>query len=124
MEKQMLNTRKFSRELYNKEVVFKAVYALLDEAYFHLDLDNQYYMISITPKEEQEIQILFQKLEDNLIAEETRRMIAEKTKNIREMIVARALASTIVVDDSVAEEQEEMFDSKEILKDWFEENEE
>lgn len=120
----MLNTRKFSRELYNKEVVFKAVYALLDEAYFHLDLDNQYYMISITPKEEQEIQILFQKLEDNLIAEETRRMIAEKTKNIREMIVARALASTIVVDDSVAEEQEEMFDSKEILKDWFEENEE
>ncbi len=120
----MLNTRKFSRELYDKEVVFKAVYALLDEAYFHLDLDNQYYMISITPKEEQDIQILFQKLEDNLIAEETRRMIAEKTKNIREMIVARALASTIVVDDSMIEEQEEMFDSKEILKDWFEENEE
>ena len=120
----MLNQRKFSKELYEKEVLFKAVYALLDRAYFHLDSDSQYYFISIIPKEEEDIEILFHKLEDNLIAEETRRMIAEKTKNIREMIVARALASTIVVDDSIVEEKEGTFDSEEILKDWFEENEE
>ncbi len=120
----MLNQRKFSKELYGKEVLFKAVYALLDQAYFHLDSDSQYYFVSIIPKEEEDVEILFHKLEDNLIAEETRRMIAEKTKNIREMIVARALASTIVVDDSIAKEKEGIFDSEEILKDWFEENEE
>ena len=50
-------------------------------------------------------------------------MIAEQTKNIREMIIARALSSTIV--NNVEEDNidllknEDAYAAEEILQDWF-----
>ena len=50
-------------------------------------------------------------------------MIAEQTKSVREMIVARALSSTIVnkveEDDIDLPKNEDTYAAEEILQDWF-----
>ena len=54
--------------------------------------------------------------------QETRRIVDERTKDIREMIYARAMAST-VIEEHPLEEPKEAEDAERILVDWFEENE-
>lgn len=66
---------------------------------------------------------IFNKFENELIAQETRKIIAGQTKNIREMIVARALSSTMVHLNEENVKDEESFDAKEISKSWFDKNE-
>ena len=51
-------------------------------------------------------------------------MVSERTKHIREMIVARALSSTMIdLKDEGADEEENLFDADAILTDWYEEYE-
>lgn len=112
-----------SRELYDKETLLKAAYALTDKTYIHLDADKNYYYIEFFPKEETLPDDIEFKFENELIAQQTRRTISNKTKSIREMIVARALASTIV-DTGLSDEQDDTgFSADDILKDWFDEHE-
>lgn len=79
-------------------------------------------MISKSEEDKNEEE-LYAEFENELIAQETRRMIAEQTKNVREMIVARALSSTIV--NNVEEDNidllknEDTYAAEEILQDWF-----
>ena len=46
-----------------------------------------------------------------------REIVFSQTKNIREILMARAFASTVVYDESIVEEFEN--DDSEMLKDWF-----
>lgn len=110
----------YAKELYDKEVILKAAYAFTDCAYIHLDAKEGDYLVELVPKDGKEEEQLSLEFENELIAQETRRIVAEKTKNIREMIVARALSSTIV--DLKAEglsEEQDLFDADEILTDWY-----
>lgn len=110
----------YAKELYDKEVILKAAYAFTDCAYIHLDVKEGDYLVELVPKDGKEEEQLSLEFENELIAQETRRIVAEKTKNIREMIVARALSSTIV--DLKAEglsEEQDLFDADEILTDWY-----
>lgn len=61
--------------------------------------------------------------ENELLAQQARKIVSVKTKNIRELIAARALSSTIVQLGEELEEEESDYNSADILKDWFEENE-
>ena len=115
--------RKYSKELYSKDVLMKAAYAFTDDVYVHLDCDNENYMVSVTSKLDESEENLFNKFENELIAQETRKIIAGQTKNIREMIVARALSSTMVHLNEENVKDEESFDAKEISKSWFDKNE-
>ncbi len=60
----------------------------------------------------------YRKFENELIAQQTRYTISRKTKNIREMIVARALSSTMIgsLDDFTDDYNES---EEAVLKDWF-----
>ena len=115
--------RKYSKELYSKDVLMKAAYAFTDDVYVHLDCDNENYMVSVTSKLDESEENIFNKFENELIAQETRKIIAGQTKNIREMIVARALSSTMVHLNEENVKDEESFDAKEISKSWFDKNE-
>ena len=110
--------RKYSKELYSKDVLMKAAYAFTDDVY-----DNENYMVSVTSKLDESEENIFNKFENELIAQETRKIIAGQTKNIREMIVARALSSTMVHLNEENVKDEESFDAKEISKSWFDKNE-
>lgn len=114
--------RRYSKELYRKEAVLKAAYAFTDEMFIHIDVDKEYYIVTLTAKGEIIEEEMYAKFENEIIAQETRVLVAEKTKHIREMIVARSLSSTIVNTGLDEQDDSEEFNADEILMEWFEKN--
>ena len=116
---------KYLKELYDREVLIKACYAFTDTAYLHLSADEKHYYVDIIPKNNDETADVLQKeFENELIFQQARKLVSQNTKSVREMIIARALASTIVNDENeVNVETENAFSADNILKDWFDEYE-
>ena len=116
---------KYSKELYDREVLIKSCYAFTDQAYIHLSSDDRYYFVDIISKDSEGFpEQLEKKLENEMIFQQARKMISHNTKSVREMIVARALASTIVNDENETHAKtEQSFSADNILKDWFGEHE-
>ena len=114
--------REFSSSLYSREALLKAAYAFTDTYYVHLDEDEMGYRVTLFSKEDNcaiEEADAYLKYENELIAQQTRLVVSKKSKNIREMIVARALSSTMIgkipnteIDDSENDDS--------LMRDWFE----
>ena len=97
---------KYSKEIYDKEVLIKAAYCFLNRVYVHLDAEENYYVVTIHSKQENDFCDYENEFENELLAQQARKMIAFRTKNIRELIAARALSSTIVdLEDELKEEE-------------------
>ena len=111
----------FSRELYSKEAVMKAAYTFIDDFYLHLDCDEKEYLVEIEAREGKK-KLKEKAFLNEVLIQETRRLIDDRTKEIREMIYARAMAST-VIEEHPLEEPKEAEDAERILVDWFDENE-
>lgn len=114
---------KFNKEFYSKEAVMKAAYTYIDNYYIHLDMERQYYEISLEPKTENIDNVFEKDFENELLIQQMRNDIWEKTSSLRKMIYARALASTII---EISDEENEWNngeenDAESILKDWFDE---
>lgn len=116
--------RKYSKELYKKEVLLKAAYAFTDTMYIHIDVDADNYLVELISKQEEESDELYKKFENELIMQEVRVVVASKTKKIREMIVARALSSTIINTNNESDIKTSDEYEDEILSDWFNKYEE
>ena len=117
---------KFSKELYPKIVLLKAAYNFTDRAYIHLDADDIYYYVELTEKDGETVSE--QDFENEMLAQSVRHEIYLQTKTIRELLLARAMATTVITDRELTEEQEpeaeeDNFLESDILKDWFAENE-
>ena len=111
---------KFSKEIYPKYVLLKSAYNFTDKAYIHIDSDEKYYIVVINVKEEAEA-FDARDFENEMLTQAARFAVSKRTKNIRELITARAMASTLVgekIDDET--EDEENTDIDGVLKDWFE----
>lgn len=115
---------KFSKEIYNKQALLKASYSFTDRAYIHIDVDEQYYLVDISPKTA-DINISSDDFKNEILAQTVRLHVSNKTKNIRELLLARALSSTLLENKNVEVEEiiEEEFDINNILEDWFKKNE-
>ncbi len=69
----------------------------LDRAYVHLDVEGNCYTVTIRSKEQLDDHYDYEnEFENELLAQQARKIVSVKTKNIRELIAARALSSTIV----------------------------
>lgn len=117
---------KFSKELYPRIVLLKAAYNFTDRAFLHLDADDSYYYVDLTEKDGETISE--NEFENEMLAQSVRHEIYLQTKTIRELLLARAMATTVITDREMAEEQiagaeDEGFEESDILKDWFAENE-
>lgn len=116
---------KYNRELYSKVALIKAAYNFTDRAYVHLDADENYYYVSLNEKNEKE-EISDAEFENEILAQSARHEIYLQTKNIRELMLARAVATSVVApkdeDESLDSEIEQQFSEDEILKDWFDTN--
>lgn len=116
----------FTKELYNKEALLKAAYCFTDVAYVHLDADEQNYIVDIKLKgENKESKITELDFQNEILAQMVRQNISKETKNVRELMIARAFSSTIIENhecvNSVSEDNSELSqDEKDILMDWFE----
>ncbi|MGF0019900.1 His-Xaa-Ser system protein HxsD [Sporofaciens sp. SGI.106] len=122
MQIQFEEMLKFSKALYSKTALLKAAYNFTDVAYIHLDGDEEYYYVSISPKDN--CSVVSEKCFINeMLAQSVRHEVYKQTKNIRELLLARAMASSVIINESFdeLEVENEKFSEDEILKDWFKE---
>lgn len=109
----------FSKELYPKSALLKAAYAFTDRAYVYLDADPDRYEVDIEAKNGSGISE--KEFMNELLSQTVRLDVYSRTKNIRELLLARSVASTVI--ETPAEETIEETDSTDIdgiLRDWFE----
>lgn len=108
----------YSRRLYSKNALFRACYKFTDDAYIHLDADRDNYMVTIIPKSDYDKTNYALELANQMIEETNREIVIEQTKNIRQILFARSMASTVVYDDDLPETDADVSD-KSAMKDWF-----
>lgn len=111
---------KFNKELYSKTALLKAAYNFTDIAYLHLDVDDKYYYVDIEKKSNKK-EINEIEFENEILTQSVRHEVYLQTKNIRELLLARAVATSVVTSEEYENEefQEKEFTENEILKDWF-----
>lgn len=112
---------KLNKTLYSKEALFKAAYSYIDDFYIHIDVDDLNYIVEIEGKE-QDNSIDEREFINELLMQETRRIVNDRTYNLREIMYARAMAST-VIDDGMNCDVSDSVDIEEIIVDWFDKNE-
>lgn len=114
---------KFKRELYPKTALLKAAYNFTDRAYIHLDADEEYFIVTLENKSDSD-PVSEKEFINEMLTQSVRHEVYLQTKNIRELLLARSMATSVVVNDEMPPEpQEDTFNENEILKDWFEANE-
>ena len=116
---------KFKRELYPREAVMKAAYHFIDRCYIHVDVISDEYVIEIIKKEESKEDFSEYEFENELLAQAVRYQVYTQTHTIREILMARAMSSTITGSGTEYEKAScpENLDSLDnILEDWFEKN--
>ena len=120
-----MNQLKFNRELYSKVALIKAAYNFTDSAYIHLDADDEYYYVSIESKDSSTI-VSENSFINEMLAQAVRHEVYLQTKTIRELMLARAMATSVITKENTPPRMDtsEVFSEDEILKDWFLQNEE
>lgn len=119
------NRMKFSKEMYPKVALIKAAYYFTDKAYVHLDADEHYYYVEIESKTPGN-NVSEQEFINEMLTQCVRHEVYLQTKSIRELLVARAMATSVIVKDEVINETEpnhKTFVASDILKDWYDNNE-
>ena len=118
------------KSVYPSEVMLKAAYAFINDYYIHFDETETDWIIEIQPKSggtlDNHIAALF---ENELIAQTVRLNVYHQTHTVRELLLARSLASTLIEKEDIMEDivldesdiSDEALDA--ILTDWFEKNE-
>ena len=112
---------KFNREVYSKIALMKAAYNYTDKAYVHLDVDHDYYTVELNMKDGYN-SITEKQFLNEILAQSIRHEVFQQTKNIRELMLARAMATTVINEEEKAEQSAEIteqFIEKDIIKDWF-----
>ncbi len=118
--------RKYNSELYPREAVIKAAYAMIDRYYVHLDCSDSQYIMELSPKVQGESEEDTEKLLDNeMIYQLARYTVSERTADVRKIILARAFSSAMIAEREELPEYSPGYVSKaeDILKDWFETHE-
>lgn len=114
---------KFNREMFAKESLIKAAYNFIDDYYIGLDMDENYYKVMIAPKDGNKDTLNVESFKNEMLLQETRTIVAQRTDNLREMIYSRSLASTIITGTVPELPARSEIKADEILVDWFDENE-
>lgn len=112
------------KSIYPLAAVLKAAYAFVGRAYVHLGDNDSTWSVSLTPKDGSFGEIAAKEFENELLAQTVRLSVFRQTHTIRELLLARALSSTMVEDGTSAvedvEEDISQEDLEQILTDWFE----
>lgn len=113
------------------DVLIKAAYMFLDQAYLHITEDETVWVIHFMAKEGQPLGTVPQRFENELLAQRARQLVFVQTHHVREILMARAMASSLVDQENplsrlkMDPEQQEGIAQQldDIMKDWFEQNE-
>ena len=117
---------KVKSSLYPKEAVMKAAYHFLDRCYIHMDFADGEYVISLSSKTNEIDDHITYEFENELLSQTVRYQVYQQTHMLREILMARAMSSTITGSNTVlnsAELPDQVDNLENILMDWFEKNE-
>ena len=119
-------TIKYSKKLYPQIALFKAAYSFTDIAYIHLDASDEYYIVSISAKEGHE-ELSEDAFNNEILYQTVKHEVYTQTKDIRSLIMARAMASTVIEKTVTYEPKNEdastsEIDTMSILTNWFDKN--
>ena len=105
--------------MYPKTALIKAAYNFTDKAYIHLYADEKNYNVNLTSKDNEVVSE--DEFVNEMMCQTARYEIYLRTKNIRELLTARAMASTLIENPSSnANAICDLADyEKDILSDWF-----
>ena len=116
------------KKIYPIESIMKAIYNFLNDIYIHISEDEEYWILSFKEKDSCRYDNITYLLENEILAETIRLNVYRKTKNIRSIIMARAMSSSFidnnndVVTSNISTSDDESLKMNEILKDWFDRN--
>ena len=85
-----------AKDLYSREVLLKTAYSFTDRVYLHLAQDEKDWIVSWKPREGQDLDA--GEFENELIAQSLRENLLKETSTLRQVILARAFASTVMDD--------------------------
>ena len=111
-------TIRYPEDIYPKEVLIKAAFKFLDQAYIHIDKVSNEYVVRITEKEDTP-PITQGEFDNEMLAQAARYVVSARTKAIREITLGRAMASTIIEEAPEEDYIEDTTSVDDILKDWF-----
>jgi His-Xaa-Ser system protein HxsD len=84
--------------LYSKDAVFKCLYWYGDKFHVSVTAQDGFYRIALTPQESSpmelsELNLHLQKLERDLIDFNLRDIVTKETKNVRDLLIAKAFSN-------------------------------
>ncbi len=109
---------RISKELYSRNVLLKTCYKFTDDYYIHLTSDEREYIINISSKDNEDIDIKGA-ICNELIEQANRELVFKETHSIREILFARAMASSVIYSDDSSEEINTDVKDDSAMKDWF-----
>lgn len=122
----------YSKEFYSKEALLKAAYHFTDRAYVYLGVEDGGFFVDFTAKGGAQFdkEKLENEFKNELLAQVIHQTVSKETTVLRELLVARALSSTMVdegissdaVESPMTEDAQDELDA--IAKDWFDEKQE
>ena len=111
------------KELYPLNAIYKTSYLFTDDYYIGLDMNAENYIIKFSAKNGQGSKDDIGKFQNELLNQSLKIMVSAETKEIRELIVTRALYSAFIPEEELDHENEEPngYNLEEIAKAWYEE---
>lgn len=121
-------TLRISAEVYSRDCVLKTAYAFLDRAYVLVDRDQRYFLVRLRPKEPDRqggalTAQLAGEFQNELLNQQVRKTVMDRTRNVRELILARAMYSSYIEEPQLPEQSDEAYSIDDIAKDWFQDEE-
>lgn len=113
----------YDKDIYPTEALLKAAYSFIKKAYIHFSIDGQNIIVTFTAKSDEELpDTIALDFENALLSQTVRLQVYKQTHVIREVLMARAMSSTMTMDnDPVGLVEDNYLDDNidNILKDWF-----
>lgn len=115
----------FDKKIYDRLSLIKSSYTFIDCAYIHLSQNDSDYIVDIICKDGMYDNMLEEKFKNEMIIQCARQLVYNNTKDIRKILLSRAAASTIIMDESGTdgkaepEISEAAVNTDNIFKDWF-----
>lgn len=113
---------RFDKSIYDKEVLLKTAYKFTDRVYFHLSQNDDEWIVQWKPKDDSILSC--NEFENEMIHQQLRLHLINESKELRSILLGRAMASTLIEKPQEPTEQENecISSSESILRGWFDDN--
>ena len=114
-----------NKKVYPLKAIYRAAYLFTDKYYIGLDQTEETYIIKFSGKEKTSDYDDVGAFQNELLNQNLKLALSNDTREIRELIVTRALYSSFLPEEneevSISETSEQEYDLDEIAKAWYEE---